>query len=224
MIKKTILAFILTVPSISLAQTVSNYEFIQKQIELISEEADFTYDEINDFFFSEPMYFTTCFKKERDGSGAWEASEKKEIDPRFGKFTPVPKNYVHQFTLEEQMLGFDLRTSISTQNQNIESEKAQLTAEVYQSLSALKCLESPKGCANFYFNTPVQELSYGLDDEEEKVELSKSWKFHIQNTRTVYAEYTVDLSATKKNFLGRKSGTERYTESFLCVLELTEEI
>jgi len=86
----------------------------------------------------------------------------------------------------------------------------------------LDCIDSKKGCSNFYFQTS-QEIVLEDSEEDTKVELAKTWRFHVAKPELIFAEYSVDLSAAKENFLGRETGSERHSETYLCVLEAVQD-
>jgi hypothetical protein len=210
-IKTTIQILITIVPLVSFAETVSNIRYIEKQIELIQEEADFSYDEIQNFFDEDLAFNTTCFRNE---------AKEKEVDARFNKFRPVPKNYLHTFKLTEKKLGFDLHAAVTVQDK---SETAAYDQDIYSADQNLDCLGSKKGCSNFYFEAPKETLTRDPEDEE-NVELSKNWRFHIADSHLMYAEYSIELSASKKTWLGANAGTSSHRESYLCVMEKLQEI
>jgi len=118
MIKHIISLIIILVPAVSLADTVSNTQYIQKKIDLIQEEADLSYDEIKNIFSEENIYNTSCFKN--SPAEQW-SGEEEAVDSRLNRFRPVPTTYLHQFQLVEKEWGFDLISLVTVQEQSFEA-------------------------------------------------------------------------------------------------------
>ncbi len=187
--------------------TVSNVDYIRKEIEKLKISTDLSFDDLKNTFIESPIYAVECYI-----DNSIEKSDKDKEE--FSEFLPIETLYKALFKVDNYDLGYNLLVEmVPIQN------KPKFNQTIY---GHLECISSTKGCSSLNLKN-VRSINNifpkSNENHNEPLNIETSWDFHIKSKNIIYAELNVILSVKKYNFIGTSTTTKSNNNSYLCLMK-----
>jgi hypothetical protein len=185
------------------ANTVNDFDYLNKKIENLKENSDYNYDEIETLFEENPIFTVNCFESEKESP--------KDFEEKLDTFSEADK------------LSFQL-TKSGPYGFNIFAELVGVpVSQLIAPNEILSCSSSASGCSSLTFKS-TQKTTVMINDDLREAEVSSDWRIYIASDSWLLAELSTVLSYPETDFWGRDRGSETIRKESLCSLKIERAI